>query len=61
MQLIISTVLMTPVALAVAVTSLPPTFVLSVPSRDPSKEFASKVSACVFFWGGVSVGEGRGC
>lgn len=43
MQLIISTVLMTPVTLAVALTSLPPTFVLSVPSRDPSKEFASKV------------------
>jgi hypothetical protein len=43
MQLIISTVLMTPVTLAVALTSLPATFELSVPSHSPDRDFDTKV------------------
>lgn len=45
LQLIISTVLMTPVVLAIALLSLPPTFELSVPSHNPDREFDIKVRA----------------
>nr|CAC44451.1 proton-translocating inorganic pyrophosphatase [Chlamydomonas reinhardtii] len=64
MQLIISTLLMTPVALGVALWSLPPEFTLSVPSSSPDKPFDEKVVkswymfVCIStgLWGGLLVG-----
>lgn len=64
LQLIISTVIMTPVALAVALLALPPEFALSVPSKDPEKEFTSLVVknwymfVCILvgLWGGLGIG-----
>ena len=64
MQLIISTVLMTPVTLAVALTALPEKFELAVPSHVPGQEFDTKVVknwylfCCVAagLWGGLAIG-----
>ena len=64
MQLIISTVIMTPVALGLALTSLPTTFELAVPSHKPGVDFDTKTVAnwhlfvCVAagLWGGLAIG-----
>ncbi|WIA41962.1 hypothetical protein OEZ86_009266 [Tetradesmus obliquus] len=64
MQLIISTVLMTPVALGLALVSLPETFELPVPSRTQGKEYDYKsvknwyMFVCVAcgLWGGLAIG-----
>lgn len=64
MQLIISTVIMTPVALGLAVVSLPSTFQLPIPSRTPGQEFDYKtvrhwyMFVCVAcgLWGGLAIG-----
>mmetsp|Transcript_12334 Transcript_12334/g.30187 ORF Transcript_12334/g.30187 Transcript_12334/m.30187 type:complete len:768 (-) Transcript_12334:1223-3526(-) len=64
MQLIISTALMTPVAYALAASSLPETFTLSVPSRTPGQTFDTKevkwwylfVTVATGLWGGLLIG-----
>uniref|UniRef100_A0A7S2QSI6 H(+)-exporting diphosphatase n=1 Tax=Chlamydomonas chlamydogama TaxID=225041 RepID=A0A7S2QSI6_9CHLO len=64
MQLIISTVLMTPVAYFVAVAALPEEFTLQVPGSDPEKPFDTKVvknwymfvTVAVGLWGGLLIG-----
>ncbi|GFR45263.1 hypothetical protein Agub_g6369 [Astrephomene gubernaculifera] len=64
MQLIISTLLMTPVALGVAMTALPAEFTLSVPSSSTDKAFDEKtvknwymfVCIATGLWGGLLVG-----
>jgi len=63
-QLVISTVIMTPVALGLALLSLPEVFHLPVPSHDPKKEFDYKtvknwyMFVCVAcgLWGGLLIG-----
>lgn len=59
MQLIISTLLMTPVALGVALWSLPPEFTLSVPSSSPDKPFDEKVGRSLITYRIVGGGLGR--
>ncbi|KAF6252549.1 pyrophosphate-energised proton pump [Scenedesmus sp. NREL 46B-D3] len=64
MQLIISTVLMTPVALGLALTSLPETFELPVPSKTQGQVYDYKtvknwyMFVCVAcgLWGGLAIG-----
>ncbi|GIL74438.1 hypothetical protein Vretimale_2132 [Volvox reticuliferus] len=64
MQLIISTLLMTPVALGVSIWALPATFEMSVPSSSPDKAFDTKtvknwyMFVCISagLWGGLLVG-----
>eukprot|EP00775_Hariotina_reticulata_P003821 gene3821-4079_t len=64
MQLIISTLLMTPVALGLALVSLPTTFQLPVPSRTPGVDHDFKtvknwyMFVCVAcgLWGGLAIG-----
>jgi len=63
-QLVVATVLMTPVALALALGALPATFELPVPSADPTRTFDIKVVknwymfVCVAagLWGGLVIG-----
>ena len=63
-QLVVSTVLMTPVALGLALGALPATFDLPVPSADPTRVFDVKIVknwymfVCVAagLWGGLAIG-----
>lgn len=58
MQLIISTTLMTPVAYALAASSLPASFTLAVPSSTPGQTF--DIKEVKWWWVGLAAGGG-GC
>nr|ADK36629.1 vacuolar H+-pyrophosphatase [Dunaliella viridis] len=64
MQMIISTVLMTPAALLVAMMTLPPEFTLNVPSATPGQAYDTKtvknwylfITVATGLWGGLLIG-----
>ncbi|KAF5836539.1 pyrophosphate-energised proton pump [Dunaliella salina] len=64
MQMIISTILMTPAALAVAMSTLPPEFTLQVPSATPGQAYDTKtvknwylfITVATGLWGGLLIG-----